>query len=137
MKKYTAFKYAHRGLHKDGVAENSMTAFRLAVEGGFAIELDIRLSKDERLVVFHDATLDRVTGVSGKVSDYTYDELAKMKLLGTEDSIPLFSDVLSLVDGRVPLLVELKEEAGSLLVTERALELLESYKGEFIIESFN
>ena len=137
MKKYTSHKYAHRGLHGIGVAENSMTAFARAVEGGYGIELDVRLSKDNKLVVFHDNTLDRITGIDGKVSDYDYDELKNMKLSGTDDTIPLFLDVLRLVDGKVPLLIELKEEAGSLLVTEKALELLESYGGPFVIESFN
>lgn len=137
IKKFAVRKYAHRGLHGNGAAENSMTAFLRAVEGEYGIELDIRLSRDGELVVFHDSTLDRVTGVSGKVSEYDVEELKKMKLSDTEDTIPLFSDVLSLVDGKVPLLVELKEEAGSYAVTEKALELLSSYKGEFIIESFN
>lgn len=137
MMKFASHKYAHRGLHSSSVAENSMTAFRLAVERGYGIELDIRLTKDEKLVVFHDNTLERVTGANGRVDEFDYDELSSLKLSGTEDGIPLFSEVLSLVDGKVPLLIELKENAGSLLVTEKALELLSSYKGEYIIESFN
>ena len=136
-KKFAIHKYAHRGLHGGGVAENSMTAFSLAVEGGFGIELDIRLTRDGQLVVFHDATLDRVCGVSGKVNEFDYGKLCEMKLLGTDDTIPLFSDVLSLVDGKVPLLIELKEDAGGYLVTEKAIELLSSYSGDFLIESFN
>ncbi len=135
--KFAEHKYAHRGLHGDGVAENSLSAFRRAVEGGYGIELDVRLSRDGELVVFHDTTLERVTGHEGRVDAYDYEELKKMKLCGTEDRIPLFSEVLEIVDGKIPLLVELKEEAGQYGVTEKALEILEGYRGEYIIESFN
>lgn len=135
--KFAENKYAHRGLHGSGVAENSLSAFRLAVERGYGIELDVRLSRDGELVVFHDNTLDRVTEKSGKVDSYDYSELKEMKLSGTEDTIPLFSDVLKTVDGKVPLLVEIKEDAGKYAVTEKTLEILKDYKGEYIIESFN
>ena len=101
--------YAHRGLHNAERAENSMSAFRAAVEAGFGIELDVRLSKDGRLVVFHDDTLDRVCGREGRVDDFTAEELATFRLSGTEDGIPLFTDVLAVVDGKIPLLVEIKE----------------------------
>jgi glycerophosphoryl diester phosphodiesterase len=134
---FAKHKYAHRGLHGDGAAENSMSAFRRAVENGYGIELDVRLSRDGELVVFHDTTLDRVTGVSGRVDSKDYSELKDIQLSGTEDTVPLFSDVLRLVDGKVPLLVELKEEAGKYCVTEKTLEILADYKGAYIIESFN
>ena len=137
MNKFKTVYYAHRGLHNEERAENSMSAFRAAVDGGFGIELDIRLSKDGKLVVFHDDTLDRVCGREGKVIDFTADELATFKLSGTDDGIPLFSDVLALVDGKVPLLVEIKENAGDSTVSHAACEMLKGYKGEFIIESFN
>ena len=100
MMKFASHKYAHRGLHSSSIAENSMTAFRLAVERGYGIELDIRLTKDEKLVVFHDNTLDRVTGAHGRVDEFDYDELSSLKLSGTEDGIPLFSEVLSLITCR-------------------------------------
>ncbi len=137
MKKYKNLSYAHRGLHSDGCEENSVSAFRRAVEAGYAIELDVRLSKDGELVVFHDDTLDRVTAESGRVDAKTREELSKIKLGKTEDTVPTFSEVLSLVDGKVPLLVEIKEDAGSYAVTEKCVEVLRSYKGDFIIESFN
>lgn len=137
IRSFASYKYAHRGLHGEGVAENSLTAFRLAVESGYGIELDVRLSRDGEAVVFHDATLDRVTSATGKVSERDAAELTEMTLLGTEDRIPLFSEVLSLVCGRVPLLIELKEEPGSRGVAEKALEILSGYEGEYIIESFN
>lgn len=137
IKGYGSVLYAHRGLHGDGVAENSMTAFRLAVEREYGIELDIRLSRDGRLVVFHDDTLERVAGVEGRVDSYTAEELSKIRLLGTEDTVPLFSDVLKLVAGKVPLLVEIKEDAGKYGVSNAAAEMLGSYTGPYIIESFN
>lgn len=137
MKKIKTVMYAHRGLHNKERAENSMSAFRAAVDAGYGIELDIRLSGDGRLVVFHDDTLDRVCGREGKVIDFTYDELSTFKLSGTEDTIPLFEDVLSLVDGKVPLLVEIKEFTGDSAVSDAACDMLKKYKGGYIVESFN
>lgn len=137
MEKYKKIMYAHRGLHNEKRAENSMSAFKAAVDSGYGIELDIRLSKDGKLVVFHDDTLDRVCGREGKVIDFTADELATFKLKGTNDGIPLFSDVLSLVDGKVALLVEIKENPGDSSVSEAACKMLKEYKGDFIVESFN
>ncbi len=129
--------YAHRGLHDDLHAENSLSAFRLAVENGYGIELDVRLSKDGALVVFHDDTLDRVCGREGKVIDFTAEELASMHLSGTEEGIPTFAEVLSLVDGRVPLLVEIKESASDSAVSRAVAEALKGYSGPLLIESFN
>ncbi len=137
MKKFKNVLYAHRGLHNEEKAENSMSAFKAAVDAGYGIELDIRLSKDGKLVVFHDDTLDRVCGREGKVIDFTAEELATFKLNGTGDGVPLFSDVLALVDGKVPLLVEIKENAGDSTVSTAACEILKEYKGDFIVESFN
>ena len=137
MERYKNVMYAHRGLHNEERAENSMSAFRAAVDGGYGIELDIRLSKDGQLVVFHDDTLDRVCGRCGKVIDFTAEELSGFKLCGTNDGIPLFSDVLEMVGGRVPLLVEIKEDAGVSAVSRAACEMLKGYKGDFIVESFN
>ena len=130
-------KYAHRGLHDAEKAENSLSAFKAAVDHGFGIELDIRLSKDNRLVVFHDDTLDRVCGREGKVVDFTADELATFKLSGTDDGIPTLTEVLKLVDGKVPLLIEIKEHTNDSAVSEAAIKELSTYKGVFIVESFN
>lgn len=131
--------YAHRGLHSQerGIPENSMAAFRRAVEAGYGIELDVQLSKDERPVIFHDVTLKRVCSVDGRVSDYTYEELRQFPLAGTKERIPLLSEVLDLVDGRVPLLVELKCPDFRALVCRRADEVLSDYRGEYTVESFN
>ena len=129
--------YAHRGLHDELHAENSLSAFRLAVEGGYGIELDVRLSKDGRLVVFHDDTLDRVCGKEGKVIDFTAAELAEIHLSGTEEGIPTLAEVLALVGGRVPLLVEIKESASDSAVSLAVAEALKGYSGPLLIESFN
>lgn len=129
--------YAHRGLHNGERAENSMSAFKAAVEQGYGIELDIRLSKDGQLVVFHDDTLNRVCGVEGKVIDFTAEELSRLSLSGTGEGIPLFADVLKAVDGKVPLLVEIKENPGDKSVSLAACQMLGEYRGPYIVESFN
>ena len=134
---FIGIRYAHRGLHDDKKAENSISAIKAAVEHGYGIEFDIRLSKDNKLVVFHDDTLDRVCGRPGKVRDFTAAELATFKLCGTEDGIPTFDEVLKAVNGKVPLLVEIKEDAGDSAVSLHAIKALSSYKGAFIVESFN
>ena len=131
--------YAHRGLHDNtsDAPENSMRAFQKAVEAGFGIEMDIQLTKDGVPVVFHDYTLKRVCGADGKVCQYTYEELQQFALYGTDQKIPRFEDVLELVDGRVPLIVELKIETVDTSVCPAADKLLSGYKGMYCIESFN
>ena len=129
--------YAHRGLFGEEFPENSLGAFRNAVENGYGIELDVQLSRDKKIVVFHDYTLKRMCGVGGRISDYTYAELSKMKLLGTEYTIPSFVDVLRLVGGRVPLLIELKGEDTSTELCKLIAPILDKYKGAYSVESFN
>ena len=124
MEKYKSLKFAHRGLHDATRAENSLSAFAAAADAGFAIELDVRLSSDGVLMVFHDDTLERMTGVGGRVDSKTAEELHSIRLGNTEDTIPTFDEVLGLVDGRVPLLVEIKEDAGKYGVTEKTVETL-------------
>ncbi len=137
IKKYKNVRFAHRGLHGEGRAENSLSAFRAAVEAGFGIELDVRLSADKVLMVFHDDTLDRVVGREGRVDSFTAEELSKMSLCGTSDGVPTFEEVLRAVDGRVPLLVEIKEDPGVSAVSLETVRMLSQYKGDYIIESFN
>ncbi len=131
--------YAHRGLHDRaaGVPENSMAAFERAVKAGYGIEMDIQITGDEVPVVFHDFTLKRVCHASGKVTDYTYEELQEFRLDGTEERIPALSEVLELVNGQVPLLVEMKCPDLKLRICEKADELLCRYQGPYTIESFN
>lgn len=133
------FHYAHRGLHnlQLKVPENSMTAFVLAKEAGYGIELDLNLTKDGRVAVFHDADLLRACDVDLKVEELTWDELSEYKIFGTDEKIPLLSDVLKVIDGKIPLLIELKNTKHyKKLCTETAL-LIDSYKGNCCIESFN
>lgn len=131
--------YAHRGLHDNSsdAPENSMKAFQKAVDAGFGIELDIQLTKDEVPVVFHDGTLKRICGVEGKLCDYTYEELQQFTLSDSEEHIPRLDDVLSLVDGRVPLIVEFKMENWNERLCVLGNELLQGYKGLYCIESFH
>lgn len=137
IEKYMNVRFAHRGLHGEGIAENSLSAFRAARDAGFGIELDVRLSADGELVVFHDSTLNRVCGVEGKVIDRTAKELAEIKLSGTDDGIPTFKEVLDLISGAVPLLIEIKMEGDERGVAEKLAEVIEGYRGDYIIESFN
>lgn len=131
--------FAHRGLHTKNkkIPENSKAAFRRAVEHDYGIELDIQFSKDFQVVVFHDDTLDRVCGVHGRVDEYTYQELQKMTLCKTKEQIPLFSEVLSIVNGKVPLIVELKTGRNNRRLCETAYSMLKDYKGDYCIESFD
>ena len=132
--------YAHRGLYDNrcGVPENSLPAFRAAVEHGYGTELDVQLTSDGQVVVFHDDGLDRMCGIQGSVADYTLEELRKMRLLGTAETIPLFTEVLSVLkNGPGPVIVELKSGARNRELCEKTRELLSDYPGVFCIESFN
>lgn len=139
MSPFREWLYAHRGLHDNGTdaPENSMRAFQRAVDAGFGIELDIQLSKDQIPVVFHDFTLERVCGVEGKVSSYTYEELQQFTLCRSKERIPKFEDVLKLVNGRVPLIVEFKIELSDLSLCPIADKLLREYPGRYCMESFH
>lgn len=139
---YTKFRteqFAHRGFHNKELKrpENSMAAFRMATELGYGIELDIQLTKDNQVVVFHDFDLKRICGVEKLVSECTYEELLNYRLLDSEEYIPLFQDVLALVDGKVPLLVELKCKNAKDNIASKADELLSKYHGRYYIESFH
>lgn len=138
-KPFLEWLYAHRGLHENGTdaPENSLKAFAKAVEAGFGMELDVQLSKDKVPVVFHDYTLKRMCGAEGKISDYTYDQLKTFSLAGSKERIPKLKEVLELVNGRMPLIVELKIERTDISVCREADKLLRDYKGMYCIESFN
>lgn len=131
--------YAHRGLHDpDGSCpENSLAAFEAAAAAGYGIELDLQLSADGQVVVFHDRTLDRMTGTSGRVEEYTAQQLRSMHLMGTHEGIPLFQEVLAQLDGRVPLILELKSGTQNRQLCEKTRELLREYSGDCCIESFD
>lgn len=130
---------AHRGLFaKDqSIPENSLPAFRAAVEAGYGIELDVQLSEDGKVVVFHDDDLKRVCGVDKRVDALPYEELKKLSLCGTAEYIPLFSEVLAAVGGKVPLIVELKSGHRNTELCEKTWGMLTRYRGPFCIESFD
>lgn len=130
---------AHRGLFSadQSVPENSLPAFRAAREAGYGVELDVQLSADGEVVVFHDDTLFRVCGVNARVDSLTLAELKKLSLFGTNERIPLFSEVLEALGGGPPLIVELKNGKRNADLCDKTLRLLKSYKGDFCIESFN
>ena len=136
---FKGINYAHRGLHSRDkrVPENSLAAFSLAAEAGYGIELDVQLSRDGQVVVFHDDTLNRVCGVEGRVDEYDYEQLKDMQLCGSEQTIPLFSQVLELVDGRSTLIVELKPGKKNMELCRKTYELLKAYRGSVCIESFH
>ncbi len=130
---------AHRGLH-DGTAaapENSLAAFERAAEKGFAVELDVRFTADRRMVVFHDAVTSRMCGVKREVANTEYSQLRELRLLGGECRIPLLTEVLKLIAGRVMILVELKNTAGVPDAEKRLAHLLMQYDGEFAVQSFD
>ena len=136
---YMGVYYAHRGLHdnQSSAPENSMKAFRKAVEEGYGIELDVQLTQDGIPVIFHDFTLERMCSVPGKVREMTYSQLQQLHLLDTEEKIPTLEEFLHMVDGKVPLIVELKEEWTDLSLCPAVQKQLSEYKGVYCIESFN
>ena len=131
--------FAHRGLHSrdKSVPENSLLAFRLAAEAGYGIELDVQLSLDGQVVVFHDDTLERVCGINERVENMPYSALHEISLCSTEETIPLFSDVLDVIAGRGPIICELKTGSRNRELCEKTYELISAYDGDICIESFN
>lgn len=131
--------YAHRGLfdNESDAPENSLAAFQKAIDAGYGMEFDVQLSKDDKLVVFHDATLKRMCGVEGNVWDYTLEELQRFRLKNSKETIPTLEQVLKLVDGKVPLIVEYKMDRPLTKVCELGNELLSRYNGVYCIESFH
>lgn len=138
--KLEGFRYAHRGLHDAdaGIPENSMAAFRLARERGYGAELDVHLMADGNLAVVHDSDLSRVCGKRALIEDLTAPELAFYPLMGTEQTIPLFRDVLALFENGTPLIIELKAERGNArALTDAVMSALEGWHGTYCIESFH
>lgn len=135
---------AHRGLHdaEAGVPENSAAAVHRALRAGYGIEIDVHLSADGRVVVFHDDTLDRLTHATGPLANRTARELSDLALKGSEERIPMLSDILGIVGGQVPILIEIKDQSGVLGPGEDRLERavaaeLEGYGGPVAVMSFN
>jgi len=135
----TSRPIAHRGLHgAAGVVENSLSAARAAIAKGYAIECDAQLTRDGEVVVFHDDTLERLTGARGRVDARSATELTRLVLRGATDTIPLFADLLGAVAGKTPLVVEIKSNFdGDISLARRVAEIVARYEGPLAIESFD
>lgn len=129
---------AHRGLfdNEAGIPENSVPAFEKASAHGYGIETDVQMTKDGVLVVFHDNTLTRMTGIERELSDCTLDELRQIKLLNTDYTIPTFEEFLQAANG-ANLVVEIKDHKNIGEVEQKTYDMLKGYKGNYCIESFN
>lgn len=138
LRRLRKWKYAHRGLHSEGIPENSMKAFEEAIENGYGFELDVHLLADGNLAVFHDRSLKRMTGADVQIESLTTEQLSEYHLNDTEYTIPTFQQVLELCDGRVPMIVELKTvNTNHNELTEKTCEMLENYRGLYCLESFD
>ena len=133
---------AHRGLYGNGVIENTIEAFSLAVDKGYNVELDVQLTKDGQLVVFHDENIKRMMGVDINVRDLTYAELNQIRFLASPTAkVPLFSEVCELCEGKVGIMIEVKKEEFNELthdVEDVLITVLEQYEDlDYIVKSFN
>jgi glycerophosphoryl diester phosphodiesterase len=134
----TARPIAHRGLHAlPDAPENSLAAFAAAIAAGHPIELDVRPLADGQLAVFHDPDLQRLTGTSGPIRTRSTEDIRDLRLLGTNEHVPLLPETLDFVAGRVPLLIEIKADDATVGPLEQAtLQALSGYPGAFAIQSF-
>ena len=128
---------AHRGFHGKNVPENSLLAFSKAIEKGYAIELDVQLLSDNSVVVFHDESLARMTGNDGYLRFLSKKDLKSLTLKGSKETIPTLEEVLQLVDGKVPLLIEIKNKHKVGALEQAVIDLLKNYQGEYAVQSFN
>ncbi|MDQ8756810.1 glycerophosphodiester phosphodiesterase family protein [Sphingosinicella sp. LHD-64] len=130
--------FAHRGLHGRGMVENSPSAFRAALDAGHGIELDVQVSADGEAIVFHDYDLRRLAGADGKLADLPAAAISAHRLTGTEEAIPILPDILALIDGRAPLLIEVKSPGRDVApLCEAVNRALASYIGPVAVMSFN
>lgn len=134
---YLLIDYAHRGLHDKESPENSLSAFAKAVEENHGIELDVQLSSDGEIFVFHDDSLKRMCGVDKKIHELTAEEIKSYRLLDTNESIPTLDEVFKLVDARVPILIEIKYYARTTELCAALASALDKYYGIFAVQSFD
>jgi len=136
---FNGFSYAHRGYHdnKRGPSENTLEAFVLASQGKYGIELDVQLTKDKQVVIYHDSSLSRTSGVDKKILDVNYSELVEVKVFDRE-IIPLLDEVLDCVDINIPIIVEIKSEGSREWINEicrLTYEVLQKHNNRYCIES--
>lgn len=131
--------FAHRGLHtSDGSApENSLTAFRMAANVGYGVELDVHLTRDGKVVVFHDHALERMTGAEGNIEDWAYADLETLRLAGSGEKIPLLGEVLAAIGGAGPIILEIKPAARWKELCAEVVKLLADYPGDVCVECFD
>lgn len=129
--------FAHRGLHNSDYPENTIAAFNNAVSMGFDIECDIQLTKDNKIVVFHDKNLKRLTGIDGLTEEYTYDELQQFNILNSNEKIPLLTDVLKIVGSNTRMLIEFKPTKRHQEIVQLFLNLMEQYSNTYAVHSFD
>lgn len=133
-------RYAHRGLYDagKGIPENTLAAFSRCIEHGFGFEFDVRMTSDKKLVIMHDNSTLRMTGVDAKASELTAEQLRQLRIGGTDEVVPYFSEVLELVSGRIPLIVEIKTDGADYReVCAAVAKMLDGYSGDYVIESFD
>ena len=128
---------AHRGLHDKDHPENSISAFGRAIDEGYPIELDVQLIADGTVVVFHDESLSRVTDNDGYIKFLNKSDLDILTFKDSKEKIPTFEEVLKFVDGRVPLLIEIKNQGKVGELEKKVIDMLKDYKGQYAVQSFN
>lgn len=125
---------AHRGIHDNkNIYENTLEAFETALNKGYIIELDVRLTKDKQIVIFHDNNTKRVTKQNKIVEESTYQELNNQNII----HIPLLEEALELIKGQVPILIEIKQNDKIGELEQKLMDILKKYKGKYAIQSFN
>lgn len=137
---FSSVRYAHRGLHdeENGIPENSLAAFRRAVEHGFGAELDVHLLRDGSLAVFHDSNLKRICGADITIETLSAEEVKQYSLLGTGETIPMLQEVLTVFEGKTPLIIELKVvDNNAAALTDAVMAMLQGWNGTYCIESFH
>jgi len=135
----TQWEYAHRGKHGAGVPENSLAAAQLAIDAGMGIECDIQRSADSQAMVFHDWDVERLTGSTGRTNSYTAAQLGNLSYAGSDEHPATLAQLFELIDGQVPLLIEVKSKPGFDVARSCAIvaKACETYSGPFAIMSFD
>ena len=128
---------AHRGFHDKNNPENSISAFKNAIAHGYAIELDVQMLSDGTVVVFHDESLSRMTGNDGYLQFLTKEDLPMLKLKDSKETIPTLEETLKAINGKTPIIIEIKNNSQVRELEQKVIEIIDGYKGEVAIASFN
>lgn len=128
---------AHKGLHDTLTPENTLGAFRKAISNNYGVEIDLQMTKDGTIVVFHDYDLKHLLGIEGNILEVNYEYIKDAKVLNSQESVPTFEAFLKLIDGQIPVLIEVKDHKNIGIMEQKILDCLGDYKGEFALQSFN